>query len=254
MRRSGEAKYPAQLHAPVSLSYGNWILWKPSVDPVLLYRDALRSFKVKRWAKMVTVFSPVPLLFGALILIDILLIPIPVQAWVVIAFGLTFLASHTFRKWDKVEQRSRVGRFDKFAWIDGLVGSQCITQQTSRTSPAADRIVTSLATIAHSRASTEGWVGPDDVRQLHEIAWESLTENHALNHVVQNQLLDEMAAALERAATEADRIDAELRDLEKTAEFDVLKEKFQNRQSRALEISAGFEARLGFLKEQERTG
>jgi hypothetical protein len=253
MRRSGKAEYSAQLHAPVGLSHGNWILWKPSVDPILLYRDALRSFKTKRRVKMATVFAPAPLLVVALILTDLWVIPIPVQAWVGIALGLALLAPHIFRKWDQVEQRSRVGRFDKFAWIDDLAGSQCITQQTSHMPPAADRIVTSLATVADSRASAEGWVGHEHVLQLHEIAWESLAENHALNLSTQGQLLDEMATILERTATEANRMDAELRDLEKNAELDTLKQKFQTRQSRALQISADLEARLGFLREQHRT-
>jgi hypothetical protein len=254
MWRSDKVKYSAKLHAPVSLSCEDWILWKPGVDPTLLYRRALQSFKTKRRVKIATVFAPIPLLVVAAILIDSLLIRIPAQVWVVVAFGLVFLAAYTFSKWDKIERRSRVGRFDEFAWIDSLAGSQCMTRHTSRQSPPATRIVRSLAAVADSRALAGGWINHGDVLQLHEIAWECLTENHALNILAQSQLLDETATTLERTATETKRIDAKLRDLEKSAELGVLNSRFQIRQSRAEQIFADFEARLRFLNEQDRSG
>jgi hypothetical protein len=254
MRRSGKAECSAWLHAPVSLSNGNWILWRPGVDPILLLRGALRSFKTKRRLKIAKVFAPIPLLIVATVLIDSLLIRIPVQAWLGISFGLVLLISYTRKEWEKVERRSRVGRFDRFSWIDDMAGTQCITQRTAHTSPAAGRMVASLATIADSRALADGWIERGDVLQLHEIVWGSLSENHALNLAAQGELIDETAAILERTATETSRIDAKLRGLEKDAELAALRQKFQHRQSRAQQISADFEARLRFLKEQDRNG
>jgi hypothetical protein len=252
MWRSDKVKYPAKLHTPVSLSCDDWILWKPSADPMLLYRHARWSFVTKRQVKIATVFAPIPLLFVAVLLIDSLLIPIPAQAWVGIALGLAFLTAYAFSRWEKVERRSRVGRFDEYAWIDSLAGSQCITRHTTHHSPPATRIVKSLAAIADSRALAGGWIAQGDVLQLHEIAWECLTENHALNITAQNQLLDETATTLERTATEAKRIDAKLGELEKNAELCVMNSKFENRQIRARQISADFEARLCYLDEQDR--
>jgi hypothetical protein len=201
---------------------------------------------------MAAVFVPIPLLVVATLLIDSLLVRIPLQAWVGIFFGFVFLVPYARKEWDKVERRSRLGRFDESSWIDDLAGSRCVTQRTTFATSAADRIVASLATIADSRALADGWIDRGDVRQLHEIAWESLTENHALNLATQGQLLDETAAIMERAATDTNEIDAKLRDLEKGAELAVLRQKFQNRQSRAQQISADFEARLSFLGEQDR--
>lgn len=255
--KAGAVDYSA-LSTPVGRPRGQWILWKPGLDPLALYKKSadFRAIEMrKNFLLGLAILGPLLTLSIAIIFISIgfqrslgsglflIVTLLPGAALVVVWSVSTY---HNRRRPNEYETIN--------GWVAKNVGTLCITEviaydsQGHSRKTAEGRLVQAIAKIQLSQAIEQGWLDGKVLTEAHVLAWQTLIAMRGVTEPKRRQkAVNDAAQALEELGRHIDQLDQDLAARQDSEELQRLKSQYLDLRERTEAMTENVKVARKFL-------